>query len=267
MVCLICGSRTSPGSHLCGRCFKRVGDPLLMGTSALDPMADQRMLTHGSVLLMIGPSFMGETRSGKGLEPGLTFDRMIASEDLSHVPSYIDRYLNGLGIGVVLTGSEMLPRREIIPRMVRTAVSMDLGDERWARPCARLGNIVALALRSAISLPVEPSDSSQMASDLSSMAETLYGRALKDSTLERTVRANKALMRHWAGSSEEALASLKDLAERSAEEERPEMDIKRSQVLHDMGRDAEAIEVLKKLPKERMTERGRDLLNDLEAVQ
>jgi hypothetical protein len=230
-------------------------------------MADQRMLTHGSVMLMIGPSFMGETRSGKALDPGLTFDRMVSSEDNSHAPSYIDRYLNCLGVGVVLTGNEMLPRREIIPRMVRTAVASNLEDERWARPCARLGNVVALAIRNASTLPVEPSDSFQMIKELTSMAETLYGRALKDRTLERSVRANMALMQHWAGSSDDALLSLIALVEGSSDEERAEIDTKRSQVLHDKGRDAEAIALLKKVRKEIMTERGRDLLIELEAAQ
>jgi hypothetical protein len=231
-------------------------------------MADQRMLAHGSVLLMVGPSFMGETRAGKSLDPGLTFDRMMSSEDRSHVPSFIDRYLSDLGIDVVLTGNEMVPRRETVSRMVRAAAAMGLEDDRWARPCARMGNIIALAIRNAISLPIEPADSSQMVRDLTFMAQKFYERALKDPALERTVKANMALLQHWNGTSDEALASLLRLVEEPAsQDEKAEIDTKRSQVLHDLGKDAEATALLKRIPEAKMPARGKDLLSELEARQ
>jgi len=232
-----------------------------MGTSALDPMADQRMLAHGSVILMLGPAFMGETRATKALDPALTFDRMITAEDRSHVPSFIDLYISNLGIDIVLTGDEMVPRREVLAKMVRDAAATDLADERWARPCARLGNYVALAIRAAAKLPVEPSDSAQMINDLTSMAEKFYARALKDPALETTVKANMALMQHWKGLSEGALAILARLSEGDPiEEEKAEIETKRAQVLIDIGRTEEASAILSAVPSDKRPERANDLL-------
>ncbi|QLH75024.1 MAG: hypothetical protein HPY73_05945 [Methanomassiliicoccales archaeon] len=242
MVCLVCGSTTSPGSYMCGRCFKRVSNTLLLGATAIDPMADQRMLSHGSVMLMIGPSFIGEVRLGKGPDPGLTFERMMASEDRSHVPSFIDRYLADLGIETVLRGDEMVPGRELIPRMVNAAAVMDTSDERWARPCLRMANLISLAVKEAASLPIEPSDSFQLVNELATMAEKFYSRAMKDPKLDRTARGNRALMLHWIGRSEEALVELKDLSRTSTDKaERAETSIKMAVVQSAVGMKAEAL--------------------------
>lgn len=198
MTCLVCGSRTSVGASLCSRCFKRMDDPLRLAANALDPMADQRFVMTSSIALRIGPSFSGEVRLGKGLDPSLTFERMLASEDRTHIPSFIDKYLDDLGVGLELTGSEMIPDRKLIFEMVRASADLSFDTDTWAKACLRLGNVTALAIRSVARMPLEPADSARALSDLRERSEYLYSMSQKWPELVQMAERNRALMMGWA---------------------------------------------------------------------
>lgn len=198
MVCLVCGNRTSAGASLCSRCFKRVEDPLGTLGLAIDPMADMRFRANDSVVLRIGPSFVGEVRLSKGLDPSVTFDRMINGPDRSHVPSFIDEYLSDLGVGLELTGNEMVPSRQTISSMIRSSWELDFDSDTWGKACLRMGNVVSLAVRRCAVLPLEPSDSAQLISELREMAVKLYTNAMNHAVLESIAKRNMETFENWA---------------------------------------------------------------------
>lgn len=198
MVCLVCGNRTSAGASLCSRCFKRVEDPLGTLGLAIDPMADMRFHANDSVVLRIGPSFVGEVRLSKGLDPSVTFDRMINGPDRSHIPSFIDQYLSDLGIGLELNGNEMVPSRPLLASIIRSSVALDFESDTWGKACLRMGNIIALAVRRWAVLPLEPSDSAQLISGLRENAIILYSNAMKHAVLESIAKRNVETLEAWA---------------------------------------------------------------------
>ena len=198
MVCLVCGNRTSAGASLCSRCFKRVEDPLGTLGLAIDPMADMRFRANDSVVLRLGPSFVGEVRLSKGLDPSVTFDRMINGPDRSHVPSFIDEYLGDLGIALELKEDQMVPSRPLLSSMVRSSWGLDFDSDTWGKACLRMGNIVSLAVRRCAVLPLEPSDSAQLISELQEMAIRLYSNAMKHAVLESIAKRNIEALEAWA---------------------------------------------------------------------
>jgi len=198
MVCLVCGNRTSAGASLCSRCFKRVEDPLGTLGLAIDPMADIRFQANDSVVLRLGPSFVGEVRLGKGVDPSVLFDRMVNGEDRSHIPSFIDQYLGDLGIGLELTGNEMVPSRAVLATIIRSAADLDFESDIWGKACLRMGNVVALAVRNLAVLPIEPSDSAMVVKSLQDMAAKFYGNAMGHAVLESIAKRNMETLGQWA---------------------------------------------------------------------
>jgi hypothetical protein len=259
MGCLVCGSRTSAGSYLCGRCYKRIEDPLLLAMDRADPCADRRIANQDSVILRLGPSFVSEIKSSKGLEPGMTFDHLMATPDRSHLASFIDLYLDHAGVGLELTGEESVPRRELIVRMVRETKDLEFATETWARGSMRLGNIVSLAMRRSMALEAEPEDLARTSQELLAMAQRFYSQSVPFPDLAVIARGNEALMLHWLGRSEEALERLEVELLGATTDVKAELLLKKAQVLYDMGEGGKAREVLQCIATDRFGDRARRL--------
>jgi hypothetical protein len=165
---------------------------------AIDPMADLRFTTTNSIALRIGPSFVGEIHLGKSVDPSLTFERMINSEEKSHIPSFIDKYLGDLGVGLELTGEEMVPSRKFIADMIKASDALDFEIDTWGKACLRMANIVALAVRNVADLPLEPADSFSLLEDLQVRASGLYSKAKRFPQLESIAQKNLGKMSAWA---------------------------------------------------------------------
>ncbi|HSA35518.1 MAG TPA: hypothetical protein P5202_03030, partial [Methanomassiliicoccales archaeon] len=65
----------------------------------MDPRSDMRSLGIRSACLRIGPSSQGEVLLRKGSDPHLLVERTLNAEDRSHLPTVLDHYLAGMGVG------------------------------------------------------------------------------------------------------------------------------------------------------------------------
>jgi len=259
MGCLVCGSRTSAGSYLCGRCYKRSEDPLLLALTRKDPCADRRIANQDSMMLRLGPSFLSEVKASKGLEPGMTFDRMMAIPERPHLASFIDLYLDHAGMGLTLTGEERLPHRDLIVRMVRETKDLEFATETWAKASIRLGNIVSLALRKVNALEVEAEDAARTVSELHTMAQRFYAQAVPFPELAVVARGNEALMLHWQGRSEEAMERLEVELLGAPDDIKAEILLKMSLIHVDRGEGAKALEALRSISPEMAGDRAEQL--------
>jgi hypothetical protein len=259
MGCLVCGSRTSAGSYLCGRCYKRIEDPLMLAMGRSDPCADRRIANQDSVILRLGPSFVTEIKSSKGLEPGMTFDHLMATPDRSHLASFIDLYLDHAGVGLELTGEERIPTRELIVRMVRETKDLEFATETWARGSMRLGNIASLAVRRVMGLEAEPEDVARTSQELLAMAQSFYAQAVPFPDLAVIARGNEALALHWIGRSEEALERLEVELLGAPTEIKAELLLKKAHILYDVGEVGKAREALQCIATDLFGDRARRL--------
>jgi hypothetical protein len=219
-------------------------------------MADQRMVQQGSVVLHVGPSFAGEIKLSKSSDPRLVFDQMLEAVDRSHIPSFIDRYLNDLGIGLVLTGEEMMPHRELVVHMINSTEDMIFEGEIWGRARLRMANVISLSLREVAKLPLEPADSFHLMHELVLMARAFLTRAKKQPNLTGIALGNEAMMEHWTGRSEEGLALLQvAFSGKPMDPVQAEMVLKTAQIRSDLGQKDRAWAAIDSVPEELRTER------------
>lgn len=233
-----------------------MAEPLSLASNCLDPMADQRIVQQGSVILRIGPSFAGEITLGKSSDQRLVFDQMLEAEDRSHIPSFIDRYLYDMGIELVLTGEEMLPHREMIVHMINSTEDMVFEGETWARARLRMANVIALSLREVAKLPLEPSDSFHKMHELILIARAFFARARMQPNLSGIATGNEAMMEHWTGRSDEGLKMLQaELTAKPMDPVQAEMALNVAIIYFDQGHSDKALASLGSVPAELRTER------------
>ena len=171
---------------------------------------------------MIGPLVSPEVRFSKGTEPALTFRTMLTDEDRSRIPSYIDMYLDGVGIPLHMTGSRSFPKRELISSMIWNSESLEYDTEFWARACLRIGNLYSLSACRVRYLTVDPKDQRELMEKHAALARKFYSRSSRFPKLDLIAQGNSALLDHWMGMSDRAVGELeKLLAAPSTTQERP----------------------------------------------
>lgn len=227
-------------------------------------MADMRLESQDSVILRIGPSFVKEVKLGRGLDPSRTFDQMLTSEDRSHLPSMLDRYLSDLGLGLALRGDEMVPRRDLLVRMINETREMTFGNDVWARASMRMGNVISLAVRAAASLPVESTDSYYLVHEQALIAKSCYSRSREYEDLHLIAQGNEALLDHWCGRSEEAVSRLLSLL--SGPAPRSEHSCQLAQIYLEQGHKEKAAALLHGLDPPSMTAWAKRLLDRSEGI-
>jgi tetratricopeptide (TPR) repeat protein len=161
--------------------------------------------------MMIGPLVSPEVKFSKGTEPALTFRTMLTDQDTSRVPSYVDMYLDGIGIPLHLTGFERIPKRELISSIIWNCETLEYDTEFWAKACLRIGNLYALSASRARYLAVDQKDLLELLHKHTGLAQKFYSRSSGFPKLERIAQANSALLGHWMGESEKAVDILEEL--------------------------------------------------------
>ncbi|MCX6651227.1 MAG: tetratricopeptide repeat protein [Methanomassiliicoccales archaeon] len=239
MVCTFCGAPSLEGAMVCAACSKRVKEEIYLRDWAMDPRSDLRSLGTRSACLRVGPSSQGEVLLGKGTDPYLLVQRTMQAEDRSHLPTVVDQYLSGMGLGLHLMGDEQLPERPVTKELVSLPQSADFEGERWGRALLRLGNILAISARDVSRLPLGDLGRKEAFAQKAAEALDLYQRAGKVPEVEPIARANIAMLRHWGGEHEAALDELRAVV--------PASDGARLQlarVLLDLGREDEAADIV-----------------------
>lgn len=196
---------------MCGKCFGRLGEPVSLVPRLMDPTADQRLVPQRSAAMMIGPLVSPEVRFSKGTEPALTFRTMLTDEDRSRIPSYIDMYLDGVGIPLHMTGFERIPKRELISSMIWNSESLEYDTEFWARACLRIGNLYSLSASRVRYLTVDPKDQRELMEKHAALARKFYSRSSRFPKLDLIAQGNSALLDHWMGMSDRAVGELEKL--------------------------------------------------------
>ncbi len=241
MVCTFCGAPSSEGAMVCTACLERIRGEVYIRDWAVDPRSDQRSLGMRSACLRVGPSSQGEVLLGKGSDPYLLLERTLKAEDRSHLPTVLDQYLAGMGVGLHLMGDEHLPVRPMLRDLLSLPDQMDLQGERWGRALLRIGNLFAIIARDVSRLPLGQEGRREAFVERASRARDLYLRAAQVSELEPISRANLAMLRHWAGEHDVALEELRTAASTSEGAK-----LQLAKVLWDMGREDEAAEAVSK---------------------
>ncbi|MFP4545554.1 MAG: hypothetical protein ACLFPN_01735 [Methanomassiliicoccales archaeon] len=246
MVCIGCGTGTAEGSVLCGRCLRRIEDPLALLPRTLDPASDRRYWHTSSAVLSIGPVSSAEVSPAKGVETAVRLNHLREGD----LPSLVERYLSFLGVPLHVWGREILPYREITWRLLRRCEAEDFSTLTWARACTRLGNLLSLLLRRLSTLPIEREPLERYMEELAGRARDLYSHADPFPRVRWVAVSNQALMEHWTGDQEKAL-ELVDLARsRGREGDRELATVKRALILDEMGRTEESLECLRSLPND-----------------
>jgi len=237
MVCTFCGTASSEGALICSACVERVREDLFLRDWSVDPRSDLRSLGIRSACLRVGPSSQGEVLLRKGSDPYLLVERTLQAEDRSHLPTVLDHYLAGMGVGLHLMGDEQVPLRPKIKELLDIPDRMDYQGERWGRALLRLGNLLALSARDMSRLPLGDEVRKEMFRERAAQALSLYLRASVVPELEPISRANTAMLRIWGGD-REALEELKA----AAVDDGGRMQL--AKVYWDMGREDDAAEVV-----------------------
>ncbi|HOO03279.1 MAG TPA: hypothetical protein PLJ11_00980 [Methanomassiliicoccales archaeon] len=238
MVCTFCGAPSPEGAMVCSACVAKVRGELFLREWMVDPRSDLRALGSRSACLRIGPSPQGEVLLRKGSDPYLLLERTIQGEDHSHLPTILDQYLAGMGVGLHLMGDEQVPLRPKLKELLGIPERMDLQGERWGRALLRLGNILALSARDMARLPLGDPMRDEVFRERAAQAMGLYRRASAIPELEPIARANLAMLRHWGGEHEAAIAELRAVA--SSDDARLQL----AKVYWDLGREDEAAEMV-----------------------
>lgn len=212
MVCKFCGAPSAEGAMVCSACLGKLSGELVLREWSADPRSDVRSLGFRSACLRVGPSSQGEVLLGRGVDPYLLVERTLQSEDRSHLPTVLDHYLAGAGLGLHLMGDEQVPLRAKLRDLVQIPDSHDYQGERWGRALLRLGNLLAISARDASRLPLGEEGRRQAFAERAARAMDLYRRAGEVPELSEIARANLAMLRHWGGEHEAALKELRELA-------------------------------------------------------
>jgi len=196
---------------VCSACVEKVKEEFFLRDWSVDPRSDLRSLGIRSACLRVGPSSQGEVLLRKGSDPYLLVERTLQAEDRSHLPTVLDHYLAGMGVGLHLMGDEQLPVRPKVKELLSIPDQMDYQGERWGRALLRLGNLLALSARDLSRLPLGDDLRRGLFADRASRALALYRRAAAVPELAPISNANAAVLRIWGGDIE-ALEELRTMA-------------------------------------------------------
>jgi hypothetical protein len=267
MGCVVCGSPTRSGSLLCGKCFGRLGEPVSLVPRLVDPNADQRIVPLRSAAIMIGPLVTPEIRISKGTEPALTFRTMLTDQDRSRIPSYVDMYLNGVGVPLHMTGFERIPRRDLISSIIWNCESLEFDTEFWAKACLRIGNLYSLSAERVRYLTIDPEDRKGLMERHASLARKFYSRSANYPRLEMIAQGNSALLEHWLGNSEKAIETLEKLLASPITAENAPLVVQGSIILLETGQMGSANEALGSIPESLRSPLAKRMLASMEAMQ
>jgi hypothetical protein len=234
---------------LCGKCFGRLGEPVSLVPRLMDPNADQRLVPTRSAAMMIGPLVSPEVKFSKGTEPALTFRTMLTDKDQSRIPSYVDMYLDGVGVPLHLTGFERIPKREVISSMIWNCETLEFESEYWAKACLRIGNLYSLSASRARYLAVNQRDLQGLMQKHAELARKFYSRSSKFPKFDRIGQANSALLGHWMGESEKAVDILEGLIGNQITDESSPFVVQGAIVLLETGQMDRAKEALAMIPE------------------
>jgi hypothetical protein len=222
---------------VCSACVEKVKEEFFLRDWSVDPRSDLRSLGIRSACLRVGPSSQGEVLLRKGSDPYLLVERTLQAEDRSHLPTVLDHYLAGMGVGLHLMGDEQLPVRPKVKELLSIPDQMDYQGERWGRALLRLGNLLALSARDLSRLPLGDDLRRGLFADRASRALALYRRAAAVPELAPISNANAAVLRIWGGDIE-ALEELRTMAV----DDGTRMQL--AKVYWDMGKEDEAAEAV-----------------------
>ena len=237
MVCTFCGAASIEGAMVCSACVEMIREELFLRDWSVDSRSDLRSLGIRSACLRVGPSSQGEVLLRKGSDPYLLVERTLQAEDRSHLPTVLDHYLAGMGVGLHLMGDEQLPVRPKVKELLSIPDQMDYQGERWGRALLRLGNLLALSARDLSRLPLGDDLRRGLFADRASRALALYRRAAAVPELAPISNANAAVLRIWGGDIE-ALEELRTMAV----DDGTRMQL--AKVYWDMGKEDEAAEAV-----------------------
>ena len=237
MVCTFCGAASSEGAMVCSACVEMIREELFLRDWSVDSRSDLRSLGIRSACMRIGPSSQGELLLRKGSDPYLLMERTLQADDRSHLPTVLDHYLAGMGVGLHLMGDEPLPMRSQVKELLNIPDRMDYQGERWGRALLRLGNLLALSARDMSRLPLGDDARKEIFRDRAARALALYRRAAAVPELASISRTNTAVLRIWGGDGE-ALEELRS----AAVDDGGRMQL--AKVYWDLGREDEAAETV-----------------------
>jgi hypothetical protein len=215
----------------------------------MDPTADQRLVPQRSAAIMIGPLVSPEVKFSKGTEPALTFRTMLTDQDRTRLPSYVDMYLDGVGVPLHLTGFERIPKRELISSIIWNCESLEYDTEFWARACLRIGNLYSLSASRTRYLTVDPTDLRGLMDKHASLARKFYSRSVGFPKLDLISRGNSALLDHWMGESDKAIGSLEKLISAPIDADNAPFVVQGSIVLLETGQMDNARDALSSIPE------------------
>jgi hypothetical protein len=244
LACVSCGGETKVGALMCKRCLEGIIDPTGLMPRAQDPGADARLQQTGSISLRIGPVSGPDFSWGGGVEPALRLRSLLERSDKTDLPSFVEEYLAGAGIGLHVWGYERLPRRALVWKLVEECEELELRSELWARASVRMGNLHSLTILAATELPVDEPWLSDFVQERSKAALKLYSRAEPFPGVNRVARSNEATLYAWLGRSEDALRVLDELLGERTDEESAHINLKKAMVLCGSGRRAEGLGLL-----------------------
>lgn len=234
---------------MCGKCFGRLGEPVSLVPRLMDPNADQRFVPQRSATMMIGPLVSPEVKFSKGTEPALTFRTMLTDQDRSRIPSYVDMYLDGVGVPLHLTGFERIPKRELISSMIWNCESLEYDTEFWARASLRIGNLYALSASRIRYLTVDPKDLRELMEKHAALARKFYSRSARFPRFDLIAKGNSALLDHWMGDPDKATAILEELVTSPINADNAPFVVQRSIVLLETGQMGSARDALSSIPE------------------
>jgi len=237
MVCTFCGAASTEGAMVCPACVERVRDELFLRDWSVDPRSDLRSLGIRSACMRVGPSSQGEVLLRRGSDPYLLVERTLQAEDRSHLPTVLDHYLAGMGVGLHLMGDEHLPLRPKAKELLSIPDRMDFQGERWGRALLRLGNLLALSARDISRLPLGDDVRRDLFKERAARALALYRRAEAVPELAMISKANTAMLRIWGGDGD----ALEDLKAAAADDSRR---MQLAKAYWDLGMEDEAAEVV-----------------------
>lgn len=237
MVCTFCGAASDEGAMVCSACLERVREELFLRDWSVDPRSDLRSLGIRSACLRVGPSSQGEVLLRKGSDPYLLVERTLQAEDRSHLPTVLDHYLAGMGVGLHLMGDEQLPLRPKVKDLLSVPDRMDYQGERWGRALLRLGNLLALSARDISRLPLGDDVRRELFKERAARALALYRRAATVPELASISNANIAVLRIWGGDGD----AIEDLKAAAADDG---IRMQLAKAYWDLGREDEAAETV-----------------------
>ena len=216
----------------------------------MDPNADQRLVPLRSAAMMIGPLVSPELKFSKGTEPALTFRTMLTDQDRSRIPSYVDMYLDGVGVPLHLTGFERIPKRDLISSIIWNCETLEFDTEFWAKACLRIGNLYSLSASRIRYLAVDPKDLNELMQKHAGLARKFYSRSARFPNLDVIAKANSALLTHWMGESEKAIDILENLLQNQITPENAPFVVQGAIVLLESGHMDNGRDALSMIPEE-----------------